>query len=983
MLLLVAQLLSFGTGVASLGYRSYIETSCSPGCFRVASPQAAATIYVDGSSEPPGVVRAATDLQSDLHRVTSQTLALVQNATALRRTAPAIIVGTVNRSALLTELAASGKLDLAQVADVWEAFLIQTVSHPLPGLASALVIAGSDRRGTIFGVYDFTEQIGVSPWYWWADVPIVRKSALFVKPETRVQQGSPAVKYRGIFLNDERPDLTSWVTSKFGTVAPSQKPPIPDNVPNLNHVFYSRVFELILRLKANYLWPAMWNNCFNEDDPVNPALADHYGVIMGTSHQEPMLRAKREWDRRYQQTIGRWNYTKEPAVIQAFWREGIRRNMAFESIVTIGMRGEGDQPLMPGSPSAVGKVLAEIVDVQRNIIASELATNCSDVPQLWCLYKEVVSYYNSGLRVPDDVTLLWTDDNYGNLRRLPTAVERVRPGGAGIYYHLDYYGHPRSYMWINTNTIPKIWDQMSQAKLYGADRIWIANVGHLKGYELPIEYFLSLAWDFDRWNATNSDEFTRLWAAREFGSTYERDIASIVSSYAKFNGRRKPELLDAQTFSVVAYQEFETVVTDFRSIAQRAEEIHHALPAETQNAFFQLVLFPTKAGWQVNELYFAAARNHLYASQHRSATNDMVARTHTMFLADASITREWDHLSAGRWIHFMDMAHIGYTSFGMLGQNNSLNAISLVNISTPAVASMAIAVEGSESAWPGATHPAVMPRFDALTQQHYFIEVFNRGQTPFNFTINVSDSWVTVDVSSGVVYKQQRVWVGIQWDEVPTGTKRSNFIVSGAGNHLAVRIETLKPSEVTRESLRNGFAEGPGYVSIEAEHFTKLINVGQNCWIKVEGLGHTLSAMRADGPVDAPAAEPRKNAACLEYQMYLHTAGTVDVIMMLSATLNMFPDRPLRYAVAFDDQQATIATAVPQNYTAEEGNVDWEASVKIDGRNSKTTHSLSTVGYHMLRVWAVDPGLVVHKIVVDLGGVLPSYLGPPESYYKA
>lgn len=320
-------------------------------------------------------------------------------------------------------------------------------------------------------------------------------------------QGPPAVKYRGIFLNDERPDLTAWATDKFGTVAPSQDPPIPDGVPNLNHVFYSRLFELILRLKANYLWPAMWNNCFNEDDPENAGLADRYGVVMGTSHQEPMLRAKREWDRRYLQTLGRWNYTTEPEVVQAFWREGIRRNKAFESIVTIGMRGEGDQPLMPGPPEQVIKVLAEIVEVQREMIASEFDTNVTDVPQLWCLYKEVVAYYDAGLRVPDDVTLLWTDDNYGNLRRLPTAAERCRPGGAGIYYHLDYYGHPRSYQWVNTNPLPKIWDQMSLASDYGADRIWIANAGHLKGYELPIEYFLSLGWDSDRWNNTNTAEY--------------------------------------------------------------------------------------------------------------------------------------------------------------------------------------------------------------------------------------------------------------------------------------------------------------------------------------------------------------------------------------------------------------------------------------------------------------------------------------------
>lgn len=980
---LCAELLCFAVGAAALGRPSYITTSCSTGCFTLVSKEAVATLYVDGSREHPGVLRAASDLQSDIHRVTSRTPALVGNAKSINDSTPAVIVGTIGYSTLIAELAAHGKLDLSPLASKWEAFLVQTVAHPVPGVASALVVVGSDRRGTIFGVYDLAEQIGVSPWYWWADVPSVHKESLYVKPDTRVQD-SPTVKYRGIFLNDERPDLTAWATSKFGTVVPSQHPPIPQDVPNLNHVFYSRVFELILRLKANYLWPAMWNNCFNEDDSANPVLADYYGVIMGTSHQEPMLRAKREWDRRYQQTLGRWNYTKEPDVIQAFWREGIRRNKAFESIVTIGMRGEGDQPLMPGPPSTVVPVLAEIVEVQRQILTTEFETNVSSVPQLWCLYKEVVSYYNSGLRVPDDVTLLWTDDNYGNIRRLPTAAERGRSGRAGIYYHLDYYGHPRSYMWVNTNAIPKIWDQMSQAMKYGADRIWIANVGHLKGYEIPIEFFLNLGWGFDRWNGTNTEEYSRLWATREFGPTYARDVATIVSTYSQFNGRRKPELLNAFTYSVEAYREFETVAAEFRAVADRAGEIYRALPAESRGAFFQLVLFPTKASWQLTELYFAAAKNNLYKHQRRAATNDMAARAQEMFLADASITREWNQLSAGRWEHFMDMAHIGYTSFSMLGQNNTMDAISLLNISLPMEASMAIAIEGSKSAWPGATESPVMPRFDVLTQQRYYIEVFNRGQTPFNFMARASHLWVNMSNASGIVDKQQRVWVDIRWDKVPAGASAASITFTGAGSTLTVKLNTLNPREISRGSLRRGFAEGPGYVSIEAEHFTALKNVGQNCWTKVDGLGHTLSAaaMRAAAPIDAPSATAGNDAAYLEYQMYLYTSGAADVILMLSATLNLVPGRALRYAVAFDDQASTIATVVPKNYTAQAGNSDWEASVEIDGRNSTTTHSLTTPGYHTLRVWALEPGLVVRKIIVDLGGMAPSYLGPPESYHN-
>lgn len=430
----------------------------------------------------------------------------------------------------------------------------------------------------------------------------------------------------------------------------------------------------------------------------------------------------------------------------------------------------------------------------------------------------------------------------------------------------------------------------------------------------------------------------------------------------------------------MAYQEFDTVAADFRAIAGRAAEIHRVLPAENQAAFFQLVLFPTNASWQLNEMYLAAAKNALYARQGRAATNDMADRTREMFLADASLTEAWDQLSGGRWAHFMDEPHIGYTSSSMMGQNNTLDAITLVNISVPVTASMGVAIQGSELAWPGAVEPAIVPRFDALTRQRYFVEVFNRGQTPFDFTATATDSWVVLSHSSSTVEKQQRVWLSIHWDQAPTGAATSSVTFTGAGSRVTLQIDALSPSEVTRASLLSGFAEGAGHVSVEAQHYTALTNVDQNRWIKIADMGHTLSAMRTVAVVGAPSATPGRDAACLEYRMYLLTAGAANVTISLSPTLNFVPSRGLRYAVAFDDQTPKLVVAVAQNYTAQFGNPDWEASVRIDGRHSHTSHVLPAPGYHTLKVWAVDPGLVVQKLVVDLGGVKPSYLGPPESY---
>jgi len=472
---------------------TFISFEKGKGKFTI-SASGKSTPLLISSDEWPGVIRALKDLQSDIGKVTSKVPEIYyDNAKASKE----IIIGTIGKSSIIDKLVKDKKIDVTGIAGQWEKFLIQTVLKPLPGVSEALIIAGSDKRGTIYGIYEISKQIGVSPWYWWADVPVLKKNAIYLNLG-RYIQGSPSVRYRGIFLNDEAPDLTNWMREKFGSVPVGVNPPVPSGVANYGHEFYTRLFELILRLKGNYLWPAMWNNAFNEDDPQNPKLADEYGIVMGNSHQEPMLRAQKEWDRRYIKSYGTWNFSKNPDILEAFWREGIKRNKDFESIVTIGLRGANDTEMAPGGPQANMAMLEKIVDVQRKILTEEIDHDINRIPQLWCLYKEVQDYYKAGMRVPDDVTLLWAEDNWGNIRRLPTAEERKRSGGAGIYYHFDYHGGPRSYQWVNTNPLPKIWDQMSLAKQYGADRIWIVNVGHFKGYELPIEYFLDLAWNTER-----------------------------------------------------------------------------------------------------------------------------------------------------------------------------------------------------------------------------------------------------------------------------------------------------------------------------------------------------------------------------------------------------------------------------------------------------------------------------------------------------
>ncbi len=568
----------------ALGEAKYVSVSRSAGAFVLAENGQAVPLVVSGQ-DWPGVVRAVGDLSQDVGRVTGHDAAVVKD------TAPAgdevVLIGTIGRSPLIDALVRRHKLDVGGIAGQWESAVTTVVEHPMPGVRRALVIAGADKRGTIYAIYDLSEQIGVSPWYWWADVRVPHADALYVQPGRYVQP-APAVKYRGIFFNDEAPALSGWTKEKFG---------------GMNHEFYTKVFELLLRLKANFLWPAMWNNAFAADDPKNAKLADEYGIVMGTSHEEPMMRAEKEWVWGHH---GAWDYTTNQKEIDEFWRVGMERDKNYEEVVTLGMRGENDTPM---SATANTELLERIVADQREILKQTVNPDVTKIPQVWALYKEVQGYYEKGMRVPNDVTLLWSDDNWGDLRRLPTAEERKRAGGAGIYYHFDYVGGPRSYKWLNTNPITKVQEQMHLALEYGADRLWVVNVGDGKPMEFPIEFFLDYARTPERWDKDHLDEFTKLWATREFGPEHADEIASAMEEYTRYNGRRKPELIDPTTFSLANYGEADRVEKEWQTLARRVNKLAGELPENEHASYFELIQYPVHACANLTWMYIEAARN--------------------------------------------------------------------------------------------------------------------------------------------------------------------------------------------------------------------------------------------------------------------------------------------------------------------------------------------------------------------------------------
>ncbi|MDO9613044.1 MAG: glycosyl hydrolase 115 family protein, partial [Bacteroidota bacterium] len=484
--------------------------------------------------------------------------------------------------------------------------------------------------------------------------------------------GEPKVKYRGIFLNDEEPALGRWAVKNYG---------------GFNHQFYEKVFELILRLKGNYLWPAMWWASFNTDDPINPELAEEMGIVMSTTHHEPMMRAHAEWKIKKGEA---WNYETNQKTLQQFWKEGIERMDKRESIVSMGMRGDGDMAMTAETNIAL---LEKIVADQRTIIEKVTGKPASETPQLWALYKEVQDYYDNGMRVPDDVTLLLCDDNWGNIRKLPKPGDPKRMGGYGIYYHFDYVGGPRNYKWLNTSPLPAVWEQMHNAYEHGVDRIWLVNVGDLKPMELPISFFLDYAFNPDEWPKERLPEYTKNWAAEQFGNEYASEIARMLDLYTKYNGRRKPELLSPETYSLTNFREAESIVEDYNKLAEEATLLNEKIPVQAKDAFYQLVLHPVTACANLNELYLAVAKNRQAVAQGRATTNDWAEKAHQLYKKDTDITDYYHtQLANGKWDLMMAQTHIGYT-YWQQPEKNSMPEVK--EISLAELAEMGVSIEGS------------------------------------------------------------------------------------------------------------------------------------------------------------------------------------------------------------------------------------------------------------------------------------------------
>ena len=588
-------------------------------------------IYMD-ANDCRGVSYAANALVKDIRNVSGSQATITSNRKAT------ILVGTIGHSAAIDQLVKQKRINGNLLKGKREKFIITVVDNQL-------VIAGSDRRGTIYGIYELSQQMGVSPWYDWADVPVEHHDSIFVNRGTYTD-GEPAVRYRGIFLNDEAPCLTSWVKNTYGTGYG-------------DHRFYQRVFELVLRLRGNMMWPAMWGWAFYADDAENEKTADEMGVVMSTSHHEPMARNHQEYARN-RQGWGPWNYQKNKANLQKFFREGIERMKGTEQIVTIGMRGDGDEAM---SAEADTKLMSQIINDQRKIIADVTGKKASETPQVWALYKEVLDYYDKGMKVPDDVTLLLCDDNWGDVRRVPNAKERKHKGGWGLYYHVDYVGAPRNSKMLNVTPVQNPWEQLTLAYENGIDRLWILNVGDLKPMEYPISQFMDMAWNPHKYSVNNITRHTRDWCAQQFGESQADEAARILNLICKYNGRCTPEMLDKNTYSL-ENGEWQEVVNLYLQLEADALRQYNSLPTAYHDAYRQIILFPIELMSNLHQMYFAQAQNHALYKQNNPKANIWADECERLFKRDSLICDVYNHkMSGGKWNGMMTQKHIGYKSW--------------------------------------------------------------------------------------------------------------------------------------------------------------------------------------------------------------------------------------------------------------------------------------------------------------------------------
>lgn len=940
----------------------------------------AATGIIYDDNDELSVKRAISLFSEDVERVSGKKPHML---TSNIKAQNIVIVGTIGKSKVIDQLIRNRKLNVREIEGQWERYRIQLVNNPIPNVKQALVIAGSDRRGTAYGLFSVSEAIGVSPWYWWADVPVKKRSNIFldIKPFT---SPAPSVKYRGVFINDEDWGLLPWAKNTFD-------PELKDIGPKT----YAKVFELLLRLKANYLAPAMHeaSGAFNKY-PTNKLVADSFGIVMGSVHPEPLLfNNASEWDRK---TMGEWNYMTNKEGILKVLDKRVKENSPYENVYTLALRGLHDRA-MTGNYTLEQRVqlVGQALKDQQAILKKYIDKPIEEIPQAFTPYKEVLDIYLKGLEVPDEVTIVWPDDNYGYMKQLSNAKEQKRSGGSGVYYHASYLGIPHDYLWLASTPPALMYEELHKAYNTGADRIWLLNAGDIKSCEFPVTLFLDMAYDLNKFNFENVADYQADWLSAIYGKQYYNDIKEITREYNRLAFSRKPEFMGwgyewntfkngrerptDTDFSFTNYGEAEKRIADYHRIGAKAENILNKLPEIEKPSFFQLLYYPVKGAELMNKKWLTAQQNRIHIAQGRSNANLLRDRVKHYYDTLYKISYEYNDLMDGKWKRIMSLRQGVTASYFELPKLDS--------VVIPAQASMKLFIEGNEPL-KGVSSYHQLPSFNKYIDRKYFIDIFNTGSGSFNWSLKTSHDWIRVNKTQGNITLEERIWVSIDWNKVPVGEKISGDIELVSGNtREKVLVSVFNPALPSVTDVKGLYIEDNGVISIAGADFHRKRESDEIKMQIIDNLGFEDQSVMIGDPT-ARVHNPRdNNSPGVEYDFYTFHHGSVDVYTYVLPVFPLSSDRDFgfheqgtaqtRYAVCIDDGPVALPSSSAPEYTQ-----TWSDNVLRNAAINKSTFYIDKPGKHTLHIKCGDPGMMIQKIVLDFGGMKKSYLGPNVTKVK-
>jgi hypothetical protein len=938
------------------------------GAFPLVYKGMAAVIYTD-KSDAAVVGIAANALKNDIKSVTTRLPEV--NDTGKLNSTTGILIGTIGKSALIDQLILQKKVNVDGIIGKWESFSISVLDNPQPGMKQALVIAGSDPRGTAFGVFELSKLIGVSPWYWWADVHPPAKKELFIKGT--LVSAPPSVKYRGIFLNDEDWGLQPWA-------AKTLEPETNDIGPKT----YARIFELLLRLKANLIWPAMHpsTKAFYHYQGNEKAAAD-YSIVVGSSHAEPMLRNNvSEWTK----DRGPFNYLTNRNQVYNYWESRVKESKNNDAVYTLGMRGVHDSG-MEGVKSVNEAIplLEGIIHDQRGLLEKYINPEVKTIPQVFTVYKEVLDIYDGGIKLPEDVTLVWPDDNYGYIQRLNNDKEKGRPGGSGVYYHISYWGRPHDYLWLNSTHPGLIREEMMKAYQTKSDRLWVLNVGDIKPSEYNIQLFLDMAYQAKPFEKSSYTKVhLQKWVSDVFGEGHGKEIASLLWQYYQLAFERKPEFMGwSQTepttkTSYTAYNHFyygdqvQQRIDQYEALEAAVKELRPKIAAKDADAFYQLVYYPVMGASLMNKKFLYRDKALLYARQDRSSAADYAILAKKAY-KDLLIETQYynTQLSEGKWKNMM-----------------SMNPRNLPVFHEPELPETAIDKTGIWSIVPEGfvskdsslitdqNKGFILPAFNRFSNKRYFIDIFLSTDEQLEW-ISKADSWIKLSQNSGTLMpqpgkRQQRIWVSIDWDEAKEENGNISFIAGG--KTLNVTVHANRKTIAALEGYK-GFVEDNGYVVIPASKFNRKdsTNTGQH-WAIIDDLGYTGKSLMAS-PLEGVRIPDLNNPSTLlkdnayvEYDFYTITESAPELSVYTLPTHPLNNNYRMRYALSVDEGPLQVIDFKTQGRSEE-----WKQNVLRNNAVKKIKTAELKPGKHTLRIYMVDPGVILDRVLIDLGGLKKGY----------